>query len=78
MFPLRKYVHHRGKTWENTGRTDWLRRLVLVDWIDNDKGTVADPDMVRNCTMDEIKAIEEIKRDADLLERIRRAGEGNS
>lgn len=69
----KKYVKFRGKTWENTFRTDFFKRMILIDWTDSSKGIVADSDMVYNCTDEEISIIEEILNDREqnsILERI--------
>jgi hypothetical protein len=70
---LKKYVHHRGKIWYNTGRTDHLKRLLLVNWLDSSRGIVADADMVYNCSDEDIKAIKEILGNEEEKQKILKA-----
>lgn len=63
----KKYVKFQGKTWENTFRIDHIKRMILKNWNDPSKGTVADADMVHNCSESEIEAIESILQDKNLI-----------
>lgn len=53
-----KYVRFEGRCYENIRQPDKDGRVILVDLRDHSRGILADPKYIRECTPEEVEAIE--------------------